>query len=160
MGAVHTKEPCAQSRLSHLADLDVTVRAFLSSMVSDDRDAMKSVSILIALCLRALFLIHGAILTEVGSDAAGMNAPIRTASVAALDMASEMVYDFARWQGQAHAEMMPSCSYYNLRATIEHFQERLGSSDDSNLRFKIESLLQYDKKYQRRWANVMPASNI
>jgi hypothetical protein len=76
---------------------------------------------------------------------------MRRNSLAALNMASQMVVDAARYHRLDTTDVRPFCCYFNLREARQHLQQRNGVVFNEALSRDIECLLECEEQYRKEW---------
>jgi hypothetical protein len=100
---------------------------------------------------RLIFLLHTSILDTSGIYQIKADPQTKRNSWAALDMASQMVVDTARYHGLEGSYVMPLCCYYNLRDARQHIQIRNSLAGDEALCRDVDCLQQCEERYCRKW---------
>ena len=150
--AARTVEDDKDTVLSHLEELDSTIRSFLSVLVATAKGlTAPRLPAPIPLTLRALFLLHHLILATMQQkpQADAIDETKIQASHSVLDMISNMALDLVRYGSDVGS--LPICCYYNLKAAVRWMQSRADLTRDRKPTAEIELLSQILDGYREKW---------
>ncbi|KAH8692041.1 hypothetical protein BGW36DRAFT_419425 [Talaromyces proteolyticus] len=150
--------PDLTTRLPLLESLDRTIQSFLAVILSHNPDIAWPYCTALAVTVRALFTLHGAILNipqQVISANFRSLEEWKKSSIAALDTATTMVNDMVKW----HYSTLPSdgtndtspIHIYVVRASIKHMHTRPYNGDYPWSERAENELQLYLDRLQHQW---------
>ncbi|KAE8392865.1 hypothetical protein BDV23DRAFT_181279 [Aspergillus alliaceus] len=150
--------PDLNSRLPLLESLDRTIQSFLALILTHSPDKAWSYCTALAVAVRALFTLHGHVFNipqQVISANLRSLEEWKKSSLAALDTATTMVIDMAKW----HYSSLPSdgtndtspIHIYVVRASMEHMRLRPYDGDRPWSESAVNKLQLYLDKLRHQW---------
>lgn len=86
------------------------------------------------------------------SPASEFDSQKHDAAISSLDMVCRMTLEHARYFVEGMREMVPLCSYYNIRAAKRHLQQRNQRQDSEGLSGDIDVLKRAEEIYLQTWS--------